>query len=115
MQILLQKLHFLFMKLSIVETKIKMNMITTIYVFALCTVCALVGGKYFPMILPDVHRIFDRKPFNCRPCFTFHSLWILTGIYTLLIQSTACFMAAIILSFIVFFIVKYIDNQKLIK
>lgn len=52
--------------------------------------CALISGKYFPIKPSEIHGLFDLKPFNCRSCFTFHSLWMLTGIYAFLTKSLEC-------------------------
>lgn len=44
------------------------------------------------------------KPFNCKPCFTFHSIWILQGIVALIIGSWIYFIIAVITALLIFFI-----------
>lgn len=52
--------------------------------------------------LAKLSRLFDRKPFNCRPCLTFHLLWIMYGCFSLIMQSWSLWLVGFVLAFIVF-------------
>lgn len=80
---------------------------------ALSIVISIVFGYYFSLRLPVLHRFFDRKPFNCRPCFTFHLCWAMQAIYGVMMGRLVYVLVGILIALILFFIVKYIDNQKI--
>ena len=52
----------------------------------------------------------DRKPFNCRPCLTFHIIWIISGIAAFSIESLRLFIAGISLALLIF-IAFYLVNK----
>jgi len=81
----------------------------------LSAIVALTGGRTLSVILPELNKHLDRKPFNCRPCLTFHLMWTLTALCALVTASVVLFIAGIMTAFILFFIVRYIDNKKVIK
>ncbi|NDV97310.1 hypothetical protein D0T84_20760 [Dysgonomonas sp. 521] len=81
----------------------------------LCIAAALYWGAVLSLKLPLLGRFFDRKPFNCRPCLTFHLAWMLTGVFALIGRSLPLFGIGVGIAFIVFFIVKYIDSKKVTK
>jgi hypothetical protein len=57
----------------------------------------------------------DRKPFNCKPCLTFHILWILHTLTALLYQSWIFFTIGLISSLAIFGVL-YIENKfKIVK
>lgn len=70
-------------------------------------------GYHLPLILPQLTPIFDRKPFNCRPCFTFHSVWVGMTALAYLSDSLNILWGGIVLAFCIFFIVKYIDQKQI--
>lgn len=80
---------------------------------SLSVFCAVVLGDFLSLFLPVVHPFFDRKPFNCRPCFTFHLTWMLTSLFAWMYSSLLLFGVGAGVAFIVFMIIKYIDNQKI--
>lgn len=65
--------------------------------------------------LPDVDRRFDRKPFNCRPCCTFHLVWLFSALSAGILRSVELFGVGVVLAFLIFLIVKIIDNKKITK
>lgn len=76
-------------------------------------VISFILGERLPIILPRVSMHFNRKPFNCRPCFTFHLTWILTTILSIIVQSLNLFISGLISAFIIFLIIRYIDSKKI--
>ncbi len=80
-----------------------------------CIVTSLYCGVMLSLRLPEVWTFLNRKPFNCRPCLTFHLTWMLFGIFAFARQSWTLAGIGIVVAFIVFFIVKHIDNKKIIK
>lgn len=83
--------------------------LTAIVVFALYF-GALLSDK-----LPEWDRRFDHKPFNCRPCLTFHLTWSASAAVAFFVSSPLLFLSGVGVAFVVFAIVKYIDNQKIEK
>lgn len=49
-------------------------------------------------ILPALNR----KPFNCRPCLTFHLLWIMYAVVALVLHSLPFALVGLVLAFVVF-------------
>jgi hypothetical protein len=92
-----------------------MDTIITIIGLTGCILASLYWGAELPARLPGAGKFFDRKPFNCRPCLTFHLTWLLAGLFAFIRQSAEVFTAGVTAAFIAFFIVKYIDNKKIIK
>lgn len=92
-----------------------MDVLTIIITMLCCIITALYCGVVLSLKLPEVWTILDRKPFNCRPCLTFHLTWMLSGIFAFARQSWTLAGIGIVVAFIVFFIVKYIDNKKIVK
>lgn len=76
-------------------------------------VISFILGEKLSIILPRTNSYFDRKPFNCRPCITFHIAWICTTIGSVIVRSMELFISGIISAFIVFLIVIYIDSKKI--
>lgn len=91
------------------------QIITVVTGILLCIAAALYWGAVLSLRLPLPGGFFDRKPFNCRPCLTFHLAWILIGVFALVGRSLPLFSTGVGIAFIVFFIVKYIDNKKVTK
>lgn len=92
-----------------------MDALIIIIAMLCCIITSLYCGVVLSLRLPEVWAILDRKPFNCRPCLTFHLTWMLSGIFAFARQSWTFAGIGIVVAFIVFFIVKHIDNKKIIK
>lgn len=92
-------------------------MIELIQIFALMLLPSLVAilGEYLSIQLPMYDKLLDRKPFNCRPCLTFHLSWITTTLMALAFNSAPIFVLGIIYSFVVFIILYLIDKNKITK
>lgn len=56
----------------------------------------------------------DRKPFNCRPCLTFHLLWIMYVGVAFILKSVHFGLVGLVLSFVVFFGL-YFENKSKIE
>ncbi len=70
-------------------------------------------NKY--VALTQFSKKFNRKPFNCKPCLTFHLLWILYTIVAVIISSWLVWAIGLIFSFAIFGVL-YLDNKsKIIK
>lgn len=82
---------------------------------AAATVVALYLGAVLPLYLPLISSLLDRKPFNCRPCTTFHLIWLLVAIEAYLLESVCLFLTGLALAFVVFGIVNYTENKKIEK
>lgn len=89
-------------------------LITALFLVIFLTVSVYLG-IVLSVHLPQVSYIFDRKPFNCSPCLTFHLVWISNTIFALVCQSYKIAIVGFIFAFALFLIVKYIDNKKIVK
>lgn len=78
-------------------------------------IAAAWGSKKLSVLLPEKHLVFERKPFNCRPCLSFHIFWMSTTAYAIVFQYLIFLVAGILSAFILFFTLKYIDNKKIEK
>lgn len=83
-------------------------------ILSICLISVLLG-EHLSFKLPSVHEELNRKPFNCRPCTTFHLTWTLATMASMVMDSIPLFFAGIAAAFIIFLTVKFIDNQKIIK
>ena len=92
-----------------------MNTLTIALVLFITSTTALYWGAVAAIRLPEIDNRFDRKPFNCRPCATFHIAWLSSTFFALIANSKVLFLAGIVLAFGIFAIVKYIDNKKIEK
>jgi hypothetical protein len=90
---------------------------TLMIITTLCPAVAisLPLGATLSLKLPALDKRLDRKPFNCRPCLTFHLTGMFVTLAALLFRASELFLAGIPMAFIVFLIVKHIDNKKIIK
>lgn len=89
-----------------------------IYILIINVGCMLLG--YFltqndRLSLPSMSKYLDRKPFNCRPCFTFHLLWIVYTFVAILEHSWFFFTIGIIFSFAIFGVLYLEDKNKISK
>lgn len=80
----------------------------------LSTLLSFTLGEYLPLVLPYKNRVFSRKPFNCSPCTTFHLQWLISALIALIFNAWGILVIGIITAFILFFIVRYRDNNKVI-
>ena len=92
-----------------------MELLFIIFPMVVISVVSLWIGNTLSIRLPEISKVFDRKPFNCRPCFTFHTTWLLSLIYTLISNNELFTIINIPISFALFFITKYIDYKKITK
>ncbi|MDU1889521.1 MAG: hypothetical protein E6767_02420 [Dysgonomonas sp.] len=81
----------------------------------LIAITSLYWGALLSLKLPEFSSRFDRKPFNCRPCLTFHLMWGLSLLSALILWSGYVLAIGFPLAFIVFAITKIIDNKRIIK
>lgn len=64
--------------------------------------------------LPALWKKLDRKPFNCKPCLTFHFLWMLYASASLVLHSFVFFVIGCIFSLAIFGIL-YLENKNKIS
>lgn len=57
----------------------------------------------------------DRKPFNCKPCLTFHLLWMIYTIVAIVLSSLLFWIVGISFSFAIFGVLYLSDKSKIIK
>ncbi|PXV58406.1 hypothetical protein CLV62_14915 [Dysgonomonas alginatilytica] len=57
----------------------------------------------------------DRKPFNCKPCLTFHLLWIICTIVSIVISSLLFWVVGVFFALAIFGILYLNDKSKIIK
>ncbi len=86
-----------------------------ITIIGMTTLVSLYWGSVLSVKLPELDSRFDAKPFNCRPCLTFHILWAFCAVFALVLWTYELFVYGLIAAFLVFFAVKIIDNKKVIK
>lgn len=92
-----------------------MNTLTIALVLSITTISALYWGAVLSMRLPEIDSRFDRKPFNCRPCATFHIAWLLSTFFATIGHSPTLFFVGLAVAFTAFAIVKIMDNKKIEK
>lgn len=78
-------------------------------------IAALYWGNELSIKLPEFDSRFDHKPFNCRPCLTFHFVWQLCAVFALVLWSIKLLVYGFVAAFLVFLILKIIDNKKITK
>lgn len=76
---------------------------------------SLYWGNLLSIKLPELDSRFDAKPFNCRPCLTFHILWVFCAVFALVLWTRELFVYGLIVAFLVFFVIKIVDNKKVTK
>jgi hypothetical protein len=81
----------------------------------LITAVSLYLGRVLSIKLPELSSWFDRKPFNCRPCLTFHTICCISTIVSAITICACIIYTGILMAFVCFFILKFIDNKKIIK
>jgi len=80
----------------------------------LVVVFSFLFGEIGAIVLPRLSSIFERKPFKCRPCLTFHLHWLGMALIAFVAKSWIIAASGVITAFIVFAIVRIIDNKKVI-
>lgn len=60
--------------------------------------------EYIPML--------NFKPFNCKPCFTFHTIWIIQVGIAIIIGSWGYGIVGVIIAFITFFCLWFINKNE---
>lgn len=90
-----------------------MNTTSIILTLTLISIATLYWGALLSDKLPDIDNRFDRKPFNCRPCLTFHLTWLTSGIFALVFHTWQLIAGGILIAFILFGILKFINNKKI--
>ena len=65
--------------------------------------------------LANRSQFLDRKPFNCRPCMTFHLIWMLSGGSAVFLKSLAMFFMGVICAFIIFYVLYVSSKSKIEK
>jgi hypothetical protein len=63
------------------------------------------------MELAGRFSLFNRKPFNCRPCLTFHLIWSMQAAAAMWLKSFAFFAAGLSCAVVIFMIL-YIDSKN---
>lgn len=89
-----------------------------IYMVLINLACILIGTiltQNKKIALPILSKKLDKKPFNCRPCLTFHLLWISYAIAALIIQSWTFFIVGLVFSFAIFAFLYFDDQSKITK
>lgn len=76
---------------------------------------SFIFGEVGAVVLPRLSAIFDRKPFNCRPCFTFHLHWLGMAIIALIANSWIIALSGVITAFVVFGIVWSMESKRVIE
>ncbi|WP_029902127.1 hypothetical protein [Prevotella sp. 10(H)] len=84
-------------------------------VVMLSAISSLYLGALLSIHLPELDNFFDRKPFNCRPCFTFHLMWITSLLAGLMVNRISIVLTGAVAAFVLFFITKTIDNKNITK
>lgn len=92
-----------------------MDTFSIFVILAIIISASVYWGSFLSLHLPELFSALDRKPFNCRPCLSFHIMWCLSAVCALVLTCELVFYIGFILSFAVFFVLKYIDNKMIIK
>jgi len=92
-----------------------METFITFLIVALTAGFSLYWAQILAIRLPECDRRFDRKPFNCRPCLTFHLMCATSLTCSLLLLSLSVAITGVVVAFALFLITKYIDNKKITK
>lgn len=89
-----------------------------IYLILLCLLSAATAvwlGNDLSKELPEFHEIFDCRPFNCRPCLSFHLTWIFATFFACCICSLKLILMGVVAAFVVFIVLKIMDNKMIEK
>lgn len=89
-----------------------METIGLVIAIVLVVMNAYVLGEELPLEMPRHLKKLDRKPFNCRPCLTFHLHWIGMTIVALVVQNGWIALVGIVTAFGTYLMVKSIEAHK---
>lgn len=81
----------------------------------LVVVLSFIFGEIGAVVLPRMSRHLNRKPFNCRPCFTFHLHWLGMALIALIFHSWIIALSGVITAFVAFAIVWNMERKKIIE
>lgn len=84
-----------------------------ILIYALFLALIIVLGSYLSIELPNIDSIFDRKPFNCRPCLTFWMIIVSSIVFSMCEDHNIVLYAGIFIAFIVFVVLKIIERNNI--
>ena len=87
----------------------------TFIILTLLIISSVYFGEKGAIYLPSRFKKLDRKPFNCRPCLTFHLTWFLIALYALITQSLPLLVLGFVNALAVFCVVWCIDKSKIEK
>jgi len=90
------------------------NILFTIIIYTLINVIAITLGWILTETkfrIAELHPILNRKPFSCKPCMTFHLIWIFQSLIAYLIGSWLWFILGIITAFVIFYNL-YLEDKK---
>lgn len=59
-----------------------------------------------------IPELLDFKPFNCRKCLTFHSIWILNTILGLIVQNYIVILIGFIIALASYYLIKKEEESK---
>lgn len=82
-----------------------MSTIEFFLILLLCLSGVYLGWLFTESKQHNLSKLSDklnRKPFNCRPCLTFHITWILFAVTAYLIYSVRLFFIGIVCAIIIF-------------
>lgn len=91
------------------------DLLPAVCVCVVIVAAAIVLGGWLSVILPETDSRLDIKPFNCRPCLTFHLCWMMMAAVAYIVETCYWFVAGVMIALVVFFVVRHIDNQKIEK
>lgn len=92
-----------------------MNISVITLTLSIVAITAYYWAAKLAIRLPELDPLFDRKPFNCHPCLSFHLTWILSTSLSIISGSTDMFWWGWVVAFGVFAIAKYINNKMIEK
>ena len=91
------------------------SFLPVVFVCAAIVAMSVGLGQWLSVALPEVSNRLDVKPFNCRPCLTFHLCWTMMTAAAWIAGTFRWFVAGVAIALVVFWIVRYIDNKKIEK
>lgn len=90
-----------------------METIGLVIAIVLVVMNAFALGEELPLEMPRRFKKLDRKPFNCRPCLTFHLHWIGMAIVALVVQNGWVALVGIVTALGTFLMIKSIEAKKI--
>ncbi|MEN9918326.1 MAG: hypothetical protein RL662_762 [Bacteroidota bacterium] len=65
--------------------------------------------------LADKFHFFNKRPFNCRPCLTFHLTWIHAGAISLTESNIKLFLYGVLMAAVIWIGLEIENRNKMIK